>query len=133
MEQCYGHAGCPGWKEPQRHLDLEDLESCWNVEHPERASIELVAYQMKSSTACVTCQSSEKRRGWRCTHSKRRDGFQLDPPSDVIGMRVGACEVLAWLAAVVAEAIMPMDCAAGESLLMSRGPAEMGGVIGWPG
>lgn len=56
-----------------------------------------------------------------CTHSKIREGFHD-------GASVRDIPV-AWVAC--ADGIMTSDCTAGESPLLSPGPAETGGEMGW--
>lgn len=63
-------------------------------------------------------------------YSKMRDGFQPEPPSaiDIDGCMV-ACVVFVWPADET-DAIIGSWSEVGESLFMSKGPADIGGVIG---
>lgn len=124
--------GYPGSKEFPWHLNLEYLESYWEVEHQSLlVPTGLTAYRMSCSIDWSSTVSfvlaAPKRCSRRCTNSNILEGFHPEPPSEVIGIDDcnGACDELAWL-----PEIMGNCRPAGESLFMSIGPAEIGGVIG---
>lgn len=125
--------GYPESKEFPWHLNLEYLESYWEVEHQSLlVPTGLTAYRMSCSidwSRNVSLVFAISKRSPRCcTDSNILEGFHPDPPSEVIGKDDcigGACDELAWL-----PEIMGNCRPAGESLFMSIGPAEIGGVIG---
>lgn len=125
--------GYPEWKGFPWHLNLEYLESYWEVEHQSLlVPTGLTAYRMSCSidwSSNVSLVLAIPKISPGCgTDSNILEGFHPEPPSEVIGIDDcigGACDELAWLPEIIG------NCSpAGESLFMSIGPAEIGGVIG---
>lgn len=81
-----------------------------------------VFHWLHPSSATRDQYISSSQRG--CTHSKMREGFHA-------GASVRGIECCIAPGCCALEVIMASDCTSGESLLLSIGLTETGGVIGW--